>query len=113
MKLTILIMIIKCIKSIVNPEHTKALVSLYLDTGEINYFTYNINIEMDEFEYTCYDDDDRYRLHFYGLKVNYYEETKLFLLSWIDNKGKIIIVLYDKNINDMDDVYKYTECEKI
>jgi len=104
---------IKCIKSIVNPEHTRALVSLYLYTGEINYFTYNINIEMDEFEYTCYDDDDRSRLQFYGLKVNYYEEIEQFLLSWIDNKGKIIIVLFDKNFNDMDDIYKYTECEKI
>ena len=68
---------------------------------------------MDEFEYTCYDDDDRSRLQFYGLKVNYYEEIEQFLLSWIDNKGKIIIVLFDKNFNDMDDIYKYTECEKI
>jgi len=41
----------KGIKSAVNPEYTKALIGLYLNTGEIRYFTFNINVNIEKFQY--------------------------------------------------------------
>ena len=41
----------KCIKSAVNPEYSKALIGLYLNTGEIRYFTFNINVNIEKFQY--------------------------------------------------------------
>ena len=102
----------KCIKSAVNPDFTKSLMSLYLNTGEIRYFPFNINVNIQELEY-FYFQDEYSRDEIHGLKVNYYEETEQYILSWINDNGKILITIYDKNFNFIGNVEKYTECEKI
>ena len=103
---------IKCIKSAVNPERTKALIGLYLRTGEVRFFIFDINVNINTLK-IFYFIDEYSRDEYHSLKVNYYEETEQYILSFIDDNGKIKIMTYDKNFNDIDEIDKYTECEKI
>ena len=102
----------KGIKSAVNPEYTKALIGLYLNTGKIRYFTFNINVNIEKFQYFFFPDEYS-RKEFHVIKVNYYEETEQYIISWINDHGKILITIYDKNFNFINDIDKYIECEKI
>ena len=45
--------------------------------------------------------------------MNYYEETEQYIISWINDNGKILITIYNKNFNFINDIEKYIECEKI
>ena len=103
---------IKCIKSAVNPEQTKTLVGLYLNTGEVRYFIFNINANIETLKYFFFDEEYS-KDEFHGLKVNYYKETEQYIISWINDNGKILITIYDKNFYFINDTEKFAECEKI
>ena len=65
--------IIKCIKSCVNQDHSKAILGLYLTTGECRYYIYNI--QDFKIRYIYYKDvhcRDKYN----ELKINYYKEKE-------------------------------------
>ena len=105
---------ILCIKSSVTPDKSKALVSLYLQTGQPRYFIFNINTYYyDDYIQNFYFIGQHCRNQFHGLKVNHYEDSEEYILTCIDDNGKILIEMYDKNLNNYNYSFKYTDCEEI
>ena len=103
---------IKCIKSCVNQDHSKALVVLYLATGELRSFIYNINIEYINLKYYFYKDSHCRDQH-YGLKINYYKEKEDFIYTCLDDKGKISTTMFDKNLKNYTlFILKNIDCEE-
>ena len=105
---------ILCIKSSITPDKSKALVSLYLNTGQPRYFIFNINtFYYNDYIQNFYFIGQHCRNQFHGLKVNRYEDTEEHILTCIDDNGKILIEMYDKNLNNYNYTFKYTDCEEI
>jgi hypothetical protein len=104
---------IRCIKSCVAKDHSKALVGLYLTTGEARYFIFDINAIYYNTIQNWYFIDQHCRNQFHGLKINYYKEKEEYIYTCIDDNGKIYIEMYDKNFKNYNYTFKYTDCEEI
>ena len=99
-----------CIKSTVNYDHSKALISFYTSEGILKSFFYDLSIL-----------DDRYNITFnvnfvsyqckknnLGLNVYYYRQKEEFVNSCIDLNGNILAEFYDRNYN----IYDYYISQK-
>ena len=104
---------ISCIKSSITPDQSKALVGYYLYNGDPSYFIFDISVD-NIYYLSTYDFLNRTcRNEFHGLKVNYYEDKEEYILTCIDNNGKILIEMYDKDLENYNEFFKYTDCEEI
>ena len=104
---------IGCIKSCIAKDHSKVFVGLILTTGECRYFIFNINDYYDDSIQNWYFVDQHCRDQYHGLKINYYKEKEDYIYSCIDDNGKILIEMYDKNLKNYNFTFKYTDCEEI
>ena len=99
------------IKSVLTQNKSKALIAISDSRRMLHYVIFNINnvreITIGKFE------DDYCRNQYHGLKVNYYKDKKDYILSCIDDNGKILIEFFDKNLNDYNYTNKYSDCENI
>ena len=105
---------IRYIKSCIAKDHSKALVGLILTTGECRYFIFNINVYYnDDYIQNYYFIDQHCRSQYHGLKINYYKEKEEYIYTCIDDNGKILIEMYDENLNIYNYTFKYTDCKEI
>ena len=76
------------IKSIRSTDLTTAIICLYLDTGKPIYFLYDINENY--YELNGFFELDSYKCKhaYHGLKINYYEKSKEYIISCLmEDKG--------------------------
>ena len=102
---------IKCIKSTISNDKSKALFCLYKSTGEDQCLMFNIYNNTLIYYYThtvkCIN-------NYYGLDVYYFLETDEYVFSCITTEGSIQFIFYDQNFNELEKTkYKFTECESI
>ena len=89
---------IECMKSIINSNRSKTLVSLYSSSGEFQSFIYDINtdsvlnLKQNFVGYFC-------KRHYFGLNVYYFKYKEEFINSCLDTEGNILIEFYDKDFN--------------
>ena len=103
---------IMCIKSTYGHERSKAFFCLYLSSGEVNYFLFDIQADYSTLYYEK--EDDYCKTEFYSLKVYYFPETEKYGISCITKTGKIQSIIYDKNMEkSYDTIYKYNGCISI
>ena len=88
----------ECMKSIINANHSKTLVTLYSSSGELKSFIYDINtnrvlkLKQNFIEYFC-------KRHYFGLNPYYFKYKEDFINSCLDTDGNILIEFYDKDFN--------------
>ena len=104
---------ISCIKSSVTPDQSKALVGFYFNNGMPSYFIFDINADYIYYLSTYDIFNQHCRNEFHGLKVNYYEDKEEYILTCIDDNGKILIEMLDKDLKNYNYTFKYTDCEEI
>ena len=89
---------VECIKSIINSNRSKTLVSLYSLSGELKSFIYDINtdsvlkLKQNFIEFFC-------KHHYFGLNLYYFKYKENFINSCLDTDGNILIEFYDKDFN--------------
>ena len=89
---------IECMKSIINANHSKTLVTLYSSSGELKSFIYDINtnrvlnLKQNFIEFFC-------KHHYFGLNLYYFKYKEDFINSCLDTDGNILIEFYDKDFN--------------
>ena len=92
---------IECMKSVVNANHSKILVTLYTSSGELKSFIYDINyntfystieVKQNFKEYFC-------KRRIFGLNTYYFKYKEDFINSCVDTDGNILIEFYDKDFN--------------
>ena len=99
-----------CIKSIRTENKKKSLITLYSSNGVLHFFVYDIdNIsEPNSFYFSV-----QCRTQYYGLKINYYKEREEYIISCINGDGQIFISFFDKDLNYINDMNKFIDCENI
>ena len=85
-----------CIKSTYGEDRTKALFCLYLTTGELNCFLYDVNADYSTLHYTR--NYDYSKTEFYALKVYYFPEQVKYGLSCITNTGKLQTIIFNEEL---------------
>ena len=101
---------IKCIKSAIGGDRSKALFCSYKTNGESYCYIYDFN--MDKIYY--YSHPVNCRNSYYGMKVDYFPETEEFAFSCLTDEGGIHFRFYNKYLNNgYNRVYKFTKCENI
>lgn len=92
---------IVCIKSIVNSNHSKALVSLINLDGEMKSFIFNIdNKKISDIHLNQYfSKDNACKRNYYGLNLFYLKSNEEYINSCIDLQENLLIEFYDKNFN--------------
>ena len=79
------------IKSVTSTDRSKALVGVYQESGESNFFIYKYHQDFIYYQnFNC--DNNKY----YGLKTQYFEETDQFSFSYINNSVEFIQLLLIK-----------------
>ena len=83
---------IMCIKSTYGHERSKSFFCLYLSTGEVNCFLFDIKTDPSRLYYE--NEYDYSKTEFYSLKVYYFTETEKYGLSCITKSGKLQSIIY-------------------
>lgn len=91
---------INCIKSISNPNHDKALISLYSSSGEMRIFIFDIN----SCETINYIQNFKYIYclkEYYSLYIYYNNYTNYYINNCLEqNQNFILIEFYDEDLNN-------------
>ena len=90
---------IECIKSFPNPNHNKALISLYSSSGEMKSFIFDI----DSYKYIKIIQNFNYntcRKSYYSLYVNYYKYNSEYINSCLDPDGNLLIEFYNEDLKN-------------
>ena len=88
---------IKCIKSAISNDKSKALFCLYKSTGVNQCIMFNINKKSILF----YNNTIKCINNYYGLDVYYFSETEEFAFSCITPEGSIQCIFYDLNFKKL------------
>ena len=94
----------ECIKSIVNPNHSKALITLYSSTGEMKSFIFSIDQKnIYSIDFNNYFKNNFCKRNYVGLNVYYFKQNEEYINSCLDNNGNLLVEFYDQNFN----IYNY------
>ena len=90
----------ECLKSAINSDHSKALISLFSGIGEMKSFMFDINEKkMSKILNTHF--PNHFCSHsYFGFKVYYYKQNDEFINSCLNINGDLMIGIYDKDVNN-------------
>ena len=101
---------IKYIKSVISYSRTKILFCIHQSSGNDNYGLYNIN----DNSFGYYEIDKKCINGYYGLKIDYFQETEEIAFSCLNEDGDIQFFFFDKELEySYKQIYKLTGCESI
>ena len=105
---------VECIKSVVNSEYSKALVSLYTTSGELKSFSYDINYKkLDKIKFNQNFNNNRCNKKYLGLNVYYYHQNEQYINSCLDTNGNMFVEFYWNNLSIIDSQIIQKENENI
>ena len=102
---------IKCLKSILTSDNSKAFIVMYSSIGELRFFIFDINFVykvLESFYYSDFKCKDLY----YGLKISYYKEKEEYIISCLEEtSGQIIFEICNSTYQDYEELIKFSNCQ--
>ena len=98
---------IECIKSVLDPSRSKALVSLYRESGIMTSFIYYFN-SFFSYRRNQFFNNSYCMQNYFGLQVYHFKSNNEYINSCLDVDGNLLIELYGENLN----LYFYAKISK-
>ena len=100
---------IECIKSVLSPSRSRALVSLYRVSGKMMSFVFDIEYSSDFPDNRNVFFNNSYCMqNYFGLQIYYFKNNEESINSCLDTEGNLLIELYGENFN----LYYYKKIAK-